>query len=322
MNFNYITIERVIRTNKLKSHIILYICIILLYKYKYHSISLHSFTTMSDNPNNLSPPTLDLLCHELKDVVEWDRLAISLKVPYVEVTSIQREYHDVQRCKLHALHKWLQQANNVHSWRTVASAVNDINPAVAEHIKQKYAPIIDKVLEQSTSSPSPPPPPPSPPYNNHTKNNDSNGSNYTLEKKKWLTKKNAIRLLIISLLVGILVGIIACLIVLITRLRASDSALTSPMTITAAPIYMSATSMSSISVSYTNTIMKSSSLVTSSSITSSPSPTLFVSYANTIMKSSSLVTSSSISSSPSPTPSPISGNANRIAQLVLCAVLS
>ena len=129
-------------------------------------------------------------------------------------------------------------------------------------------------------------------------------------EEELVNKKNAIRLLIISLLVGILVDIIASLIVLITRLRASDSALTSPMTTNVAPIYMSAASVSSFSVSYTNTIMKSSTLVTSSSVSSSLSPT-----------SSTLVTGSSISSSPSPTPSPTTGNATRITQLVLCAVL-
>ena len=204
---------------------------------------------MSDNPNNLSPPTIDLLCRELRDIVEWERLAISLKVPYVEVTSIQREYHDVQRCKLHALQQWLQQTNNVHSWRTVASAVNDVNPAVAECIKQKYAPVLDEVP------------------NHLTLLNQRRGNN-------CMARINAKILLIISLLLVILVGITACLIVLIILLRASDSALTYSMTTTGVPMYTSASSMSSIfPLSYTNTMAISSTLVTSSMITSSLSPT-------------------------------------------------
>ena len=237
---------------------------------------------MSDNPNNLSPPTLDLLCHELRDIVEWRQLAINLKVRYSDVITIEIKYnYDVTECRMHALQKWLQQVNTVHSWHTVANAVKNINPSVAERIKKNYAPIIDEISDQSILQGS---------------NNDII---CTIQRRdnNCMARKNAKLLLIISLLLAILVVTVVVLIVLFIRLL-PISALTNPKT----GVPMSASSMSSIfPLSFTNTVTISSTLVTSSSISSSLSPTLSVSYANTIMTSSILVTSSSISSSLSPT---------------------
>ena len=97
---------------------------------------------MSDN---LSPPTLHLLCDELEEVVEWNKLAIALKVQYKDIKSIEGQYPGLWERKMHCLQKWLDQSNTVHSWRTIADAVDKINPAVAEHIRNKYAIILDDV---------------------------------------------------------------------------------------------------------------------------------------------------------------------------------
>ena len=102
---------------------------------------------MSDN---LSPPTLDILCNELRQVVEWDQVAVNLKVSYVNIKSIEKQYSELAQRKMHSLQKWLDQTNTVHSWRTIADAVEKVNPAVAENIRTKYATIID--LVPSTSS--------------------------------------------------------------------------------------------------------------------------------------------------------------------------
>ena len=98
---------------------------------------------MSDN---LSPPTLDVLCDELRLVVEWDQVALSLKVSYVDIKSIETQYSELAQRKMHSLQKWLDQTNTVHSWRTIADAVEKVNPAVAENIRTKYATILDSVL--------------------------------------------------------------------------------------------------------------------------------------------------------------------------------
>ena len=101
---------------------------------------------MSDN---LSPPTLDLLCDELRQVVEWDQVAVSLKVSYVDIKSIESQYSELAQRKMHSLQKWLDQTNTVHSWRTIADAVEKVNPAVGENIRTKYATILDLVLSTS-----------------------------------------------------------------------------------------------------------------------------------------------------------------------------
>ena len=67
---------------------------------------------MSDN---LSPPTLDILCDELRQVVEWDQVALSLKVPFVDIKSIETQYSELAQRKMHSLQKWLDQTNIVHS---------------------------------------------------------------------------------------------------------------------------------------------------------------------------------------------------------------
>ena len=102
---------------------------------------------MSDN---LSPPTLDLLCDELRQVVEWDQVAVNLKVSYVDIKSIETQYSELAHRKMHSLQKWLDQTNTVHSWRTVADAVEKVNRRVAYNIRTKYATILD--LVPSTSS--------------------------------------------------------------------------------------------------------------------------------------------------------------------------
>ena len=51
----------------------------------YYSSSL----TMADD---LHSPTIDLLCDELRDVVEWDNLAVYLKVPYVDIEDARERY--------------------------------------------------------------------------------------------------------------------------------------------------------------------------------------------------------------------------------------
>ena len=102
---------------------------------------------MSDN---LSPPTLDVLCDELREVVEWDQVAVSLKVPFVDIKSIETQYSELAQRKMHFLQKWLNQTNTVHSWRTIADAVEKIHPFVAENIRSKCVIILD--LVPSTSS--------------------------------------------------------------------------------------------------------------------------------------------------------------------------
>ena len=97
--------------------------------------------TMSDD---LRLPTLKLLCDELRHVVEWDRLAMHLDVPFYVIKDIEQQFPGIEQRKMHCLQKWLDQNNTVHSWHTVADAVDKVNPAVAEHIRQKYASILDQ----------------------------------------------------------------------------------------------------------------------------------------------------------------------------------
>ena len=101
---------------------------------------------MSDN---LSPPTLYLLCDELKQVVEWDKLAVYLKVPYVDIEDARERHRGTWQRKMHCFKKWLDQSNATHarSWHTVADAVENVNPAIAEHIRQKYASILDQASQ-------------------------------------------------------------------------------------------------------------------------------------------------------------------------------
>ena len=229
------------------------------FKKKHHSVLCYSFTTMSDNPSNLSPPTLDLLCYELRDVVEWDQLAIYLKVPPVRVACIRREYNDVQQRKMYALQKWLQQDDTVHSWRVVADAVKLIYPVVAECIEEKYALVLDEVSNQSTLQ-------------------GNNCNNEVNQRRGYYSRSrnNVPGLLMISLsnavIVVVIIFLIIFLIVLFTYLipKISTETFAHPMTTMGEPMYKSA----------------SSTLITSSLMTSSLSPT------------------------PSPTPSPIPGNAN------------
>ena len=97
----------------------------------------------------VSPPTLDILCDELREVVEWDQVAVSLKVSYVDIKCIEAEYSGLARRKMHFLEKWLNQTNTIHSWRTIADAVEKVNPAVAERIRTKYATVLDLVPSTS-----------------------------------------------------------------------------------------------------------------------------------------------------------------------------
>ena len=70
---------------------------------------------MSDNH---SPPTLHLLCEELKEVFEWEQLAVSLKVPTADRKDAMERYPHggIPERKMHCLQKWLEQSNTVHSW--------------------------------------------------------------------------------------------------------------------------------------------------------------------------------------------------------------
>ena len=104
---------------------------------------------MSDN---LSPPTLHLLCDELREVVEWDIVAIHLKVDNIDIQDSRERYSGIQQCKSHCLQKWLDQTNTIHSWRTVADAVDKVNPRVADSIRTKYVTIIDHVPSTSSNT--------------------------------------------------------------------------------------------------------------------------------------------------------------------------
>ena len=96
---------------------------------------------MSDN---LSPPTIDVLCDELRQVVEWDEVAMYLEVPHVDIEDIRGRFSKISQCKMQCLQKWLDQTNTEHSWCTIADAVERVNPAVAECIRTKYAAILDQ----------------------------------------------------------------------------------------------------------------------------------------------------------------------------------
>ena len=55
---------------------------------------------MSDN---LSPPTLDVLCDELRQVVEWDQVAVSLKLPFVDIEDVRGRFSTLNQCKMYSL---------------------------------------------------------------------------------------------------------------------------------------------------------------------------------------------------------------------------
>ena len=103
---------------------------------------------MSDN---ISPPTLHILCRELKEISEWEKLAVYLNLPDHVIQDAKECYPHggIWERKMHCLKKWLDQPNTVHSWSTIADAVDKVNLSVAEHIRKKYATILDQVLTTS-----------------------------------------------------------------------------------------------------------------------------------------------------------------------------
>ena len=103
---------------------------------------------MSDN---ISPPTVNLLCCELKEISEWERLAVYLNLSDCIIQDAKECYPNggIWNHKKHCLKKWLDQTNTVHSWRTVVDAVKRVNARVAENIRKKYATILDQVPSQS-----------------------------------------------------------------------------------------------------------------------------------------------------------------------------
>ena len=105
---------------------------------------------MSDN---ISPPTLFLLCRELKEISEWEELAIYLKLPDHIIQDAKERYPNggIWNRKKHCLKKWLNQAKTVHSWRTVADAVEEVNARLAENIRKKYTKILDQVPSKKKS---------------------------------------------------------------------------------------------------------------------------------------------------------------------------
>ena len=99
---------------------------------------------MSDD---ISPPTLNLLCRELTKIHEWEKLAVYLELPdhVIQDAKVCYPHGGIWEFKKHCLQKWLDQTNTVHSWDTVVKAVEEVNPAVAENIRTKYATILDLV---------------------------------------------------------------------------------------------------------------------------------------------------------------------------------
>ena len=58
------------------------------------------------------------------------------------ILKILRQILWIRTTQMHSLQKWLKQTSTVHSWRTLADAVEKVNPFVAEQIRKKYAAIL------------------------------------------------------------------------------------------------------------------------------------------------------------------------------------
>ena len=102
---------------------------------------------MSDN---ISPPTVNLLCRELEEISEWEKLAVYLDLPDHVIQDAKECYPNggIWERKMHCFKKWLDKTNTVHSWRTIADSLEKVNARVAENIRSKYATIIDQVPSQ------------------------------------------------------------------------------------------------------------------------------------------------------------------------------
>ena len=105
---------------------------------------------MSDN---ISPPSVNLLCRELEGIFEWEKLAVCLNLPnhVIQDAKVCYPHGGIWELKMHCLKKWLEQTNTVHSWRTIVDAVEGVNARVADSIRTKYATILDQVNQTDSN---------------------------------------------------------------------------------------------------------------------------------------------------------------------------
>ena len=105
---------------------------------------------MSDN---ISPPTVNLLCRELEKIFEWEKLAVylNLRDHVIQNAKVSYPHGGIWDLKMHCLKKWLEQTNTVHSRHTIADAVEGINARVADSIRTKYATILYQVNQTDSN---------------------------------------------------------------------------------------------------------------------------------------------------------------------------
>ena len=82
-------------------------------------------------------PTLRTLTNELKSVLDWHTLGINLELEKYKLDEIERNYHDVKRCRNEMLAHWLETTTPM--WEAVAEALHQMEEhKVAGKIEEKY----------------------------------------------------------------------------------------------------------------------------------------------------------------------------------------
>jgi len=78
------------------------------------------------------------LSYELELVTDWQMLGIRLGVKVHEIRMIASQYHELQRCQIEVLWRWLCKDQNC-TWRKVVEVLIEMGEEeVAETIELKY----------------------------------------------------------------------------------------------------------------------------------------------------------------------------------------
>ncbi len=108
---------------------------------------------MSDE---LSPPTVEILETELRDVVEWESLSVQLHLGReYEKINADYGYQGTDRCKLELFNTWLKRGTN-GTWEHIAAALERMprrETALAAHLREKYASILNEPQRRGPCNP-------------------------------------------------------------------------------------------------------------------------------------------------------------------------
>ena len=90
-------------------------------------------------PNLIDISDLDDVVESVKEMVDWKELGDKLGILYHTLEMIDEEQNRrIKKCKREMLAAWLQGEDNAkeQTWSTLADAVDKIDSALSERIKQ------------------------------------------------------------------------------------------------------------------------------------------------------------------------------------------